>query len=46
MNAEVKGLPELHVTYVRHVGSYSRVGGAWKRIMCWIIEKCEPARAS
>jgi len=33
--AEAQELPELHVAYVRHVGSYSEIWKAFERLMRW-----------
>ena len=32
---DVRELPELHVAYVRHVGRYSEIGKAFRRLMRW-----------
>lgn len=32
---EVRELPELHVAYVRHIGSYHRIGEAFGKLMRW-----------
>ena len=32
---EVREVPELHVAYVRHVGCYSEIGQAFKRLFRW-----------
>jgi AraC family transcriptional regulator len=35
MSVEVKEMPEMHVAYYRHVGSYSGVGEAFDKLMRW-----------
>ena len=35
MRVEVKEMPDLHVAYYRHVGSYSGVGEAFEKLMRW-----------
>jgi AraC family transcriptional regulator len=35
MSVEVKEMPEMHVAYYRHVGSYSGVGEAFEELMRW-----------
>ncbi len=35
MTVEVKEMPELHVAYCRHMGSYHRVGQAFEKLMRW-----------
>lgn len=35
MSVEVKEMPEMHVAYYRHVGSYSGVGEAFAKLMRW-----------
>lgn len=32
---DVRELPELNVAYVRHVGRYQEIGGAFQRLMRW-----------
>jgi AraC family transcriptional regulator len=35
MTVEVKEMPELHVAYCRHMGSYQGVGQAFEKLMRW-----------
>lgn len=35
MSVEVKEMPELHVAYCRHMGSYQGVGEAFEKLMRW-----------
>ncbi|MFH0761157.1 MAG: AraC family transcriptional regulator [Bacteroidota bacterium] len=34
-NVEIKDLPEMTVAYVRHVGSYNKIGQAFGKLMQW-----------
>ena len=34
---EVKEMPAHHVAYIRHVGPYNQIGGAFERLMQWAI---------
>ncbi|KPK87681.1 MAG: hypothetical protein AMS27_01740 [Bacteroides sp. SM23_62_1] len=35
MKVEIKDMPEMHVVYCRHVGSFSGVGEAFNKLMKW-----------
>ena len=35
MNVDVREMPELHVAYCRHTGSYRTVGEAFEKLMRW-----------
>lgn len=35
MNVEIKEMPEMHVAYCRHKGSYSKIGIAIEKLMRW-----------
>jgi len=34
-SVEVKEMPEMHVAYVRHIGPYNQIGGAFEKLMKW-----------
>jgi AraC family transcriptional regulator len=31
----IKTIPDLHLAYIRHTGSYDKVGGAFQKLMFW-----------
>ncbi|MGF1637171.1 MAG: GyrI-like domain-containing protein [Cyclobacteriaceae bacterium] len=43
----IKPLPDLHLAYLRHTGSYDKVGKAFQRLMIWaashLVLKLKPA---
>jgi AraC family transcriptional regulator len=32
---DIKTIPDLHLAYIRHTGSYDKVGGSFQRLMVW-----------
>jgi len=51
MTVEVKEMPELHVAYCRHMGSYQGVGQVFEKLMRWagsggkfILDICVPVK--
>jgi len=35
MKVDVKEMPEMHVAYIRHIGPYNQIGGAFDKLMQW-----------
>ena len=35
MQVDVKEMPEMHVAYIRHIGPYNQIGGAFGKLMQW-----------
>ena len=35
MKVDVKEMPEMHVAYIRHIGPYNQIGGAFEKLMKW-----------
>ena len=35
MKVDVKEMPEMHVAYIRHIGPYNQIGGAFGKLMQW-----------
>jgi AraC family transcriptional regulator len=33
----IKSIPDLHLAYVRHTGSYDKVGSSFQRLMLWAV---------
>ncbi len=33
----IKTLPDLHLAYIRHTGSYNKVGNAFRKLMLWSL---------
>jgi DNA gyrase inhibitor GyrI len=46
MTVEVKEMPELHVAYCRHMGSYQGVGQAFEKLMRWAGPRGQVRRCS
>ncbi len=34
-SVDVRQMPEMHVAYVRHIGPYDQIGGAFERLLKW-----------
>lgn len=34
-SVEVRQMPEMHVAYIRHIGPYNQIGGAFEKLMKW-----------
>ena len=39
MNVEIEHIEPMRVAFIRHIGPYDQVGGAWSRLMAWAGRK-------